>query len=75
MTFPTIRATPPTTTQRDVRDRYDRVKGSAVNPVLREGNSDRRAPDSVKAYARNHPHSMGELVLGLAVPRIDDDRG
>ncbi|MGZ4165788.1 MAG: NADP-dependent isocitrate dehydrogenase [Solirubrobacteraceae bacterium] len=45
--------------QRDVRERYDRVKGSAVNPVLREGNSDRRAPDSVKAYARNHPHSMG----------------
>jgi len=45
--------------QRDVRERYDRVKGSAVNPVLREGNSDRRAPDSVKAYARRHPHSMG----------------
>src|SRR4051794_7708866 len=39
---------------------YDRVKGSAVNPVLREGNSDRRAPASVKAYARKHPHSMGE---------------
>jgi isocitrate dehydrogenase len=39
---------------------YDRVKGSAVNPVLREGNSDRRAPASVKAYARRHPHSMGE---------------
>ncbi|HET8756704.1 MAG TPA: NADP-dependent isocitrate dehydrogenase, partial [Solirubrobacteraceae bacterium] len=38
---------------------YDRVKGSAVNPVLREGNSDRRAPASVKAYARKHPHSMG----------------
>jgi isocitrate dehydrogenase len=46
--------------QRDVRARYDRVKGSAVNPVLREGNSDRRAPASVKAYARKHPHSMGE---------------
>ncbi len=39
--------------------RYDAVKGSAVNPVLREGNSDRRAPESVKAYARAHPHSMG----------------
>src|SRR5215467_5122615 len=38
---------------------YDRVKGSAVNPVLREGNSDRRAPASVKAYAQHHPHSMG----------------
>jgi isocitrate dehydrogenase len=46
--------------QRAVRERYDRVKGSAVNPVLREGNSDRRAPASVKAYARKHPHSMGE---------------
>ena len=45
--------------QRDIRERYDRVKGSAVNPVLREGNSDRRAPDSVKAYARHHPHAMG----------------
>ena len=45
--------------QRDIRERYDRVKGSAVNPVLREGNSDRRAPDSVKAYARRHPHAMG----------------
>jgi isocitrate dehydrogenase len=44
----------------DVRAAYDRVKGSAVNPVLREGNSDRRAPASVKAYARAHPHSMGE---------------
>jgi isocitrate dehydrogenase len=45
--------------ERDVRARYDRVKGSAVNPVLREGNSDRRAPASVKQYARSHPHSMG----------------
>ncbi|MFO7545228.1 MAG: NADP-dependent isocitrate dehydrogenase [Trueperaceae bacterium] len=46
--------------ERDVQARYDRVKGSAVNPVLREGNADRRAPASVKAFARNHPHSMGE---------------
>jgi isocitrate dehydrogenase len=45
--------------ERDVRARYDRIQGSAVNPVLREGNSDRRAPHSVKRYARNHPHSMG----------------
>jgi isocitrate dehydrogenase len=45
--------------QRDVRSRYDKVKGSAVNPVLRQGNSDRRAPASVKDYARQHPHSMG----------------
>ncbi|HHO53868.1 MAG TPA: NADP-dependent isocitrate dehydrogenase [Deltaproteobacteria bacterium] len=42
-----------------IRARYDRVKGSAVNPVLREGNSDRRPPRAVKEYARNHPHSMG----------------
>src|SRR5437764_1036090 len=47
-------------TERDVRARYDKVKGSAVNPVLREGNSDRRAPASVKNYARKHPHSMGK---------------
>ena len=46
--------------ERDVKSRYDRVKGSAVNPVLREGNSDRRAPASVKAYARKHPHRMGK---------------
>ncbi len=45
--------------EREVRARYDMVKGSAVNPVLRQGNSDRRAPASVKQYARNHPHSMG----------------
>ena len=45
--------------QREIRARYDRVKGSAVNPVLRQGNSDRRASESVKAYARRHPHSMG----------------
>src|SRR4051794_10245816 len=44
----------------DARDAYDKVKGSAVNPVLREGNSDRRAPAAVKAFARKHPHSMGE---------------
>ncbi|HIY67510.1 MAG TPA: NADP-dependent isocitrate dehydrogenase, partial [Candidatus Agrococcus pullicola] len=43
----------------DVRARYDAVKGSAVNPVLREGNSDRRAPRAVKEFARKHPHSMG----------------
>jgi isocitrate dehydrogenase len=45
---------------RDVRARYNRVLGSAVNPVLREGNSDRRAPASVKNYARAHPHRMGK---------------
>ena len=44
----------------DIRARYDKVKGSAVNPVLREGNSDRRAPKAVKEYARKNPHPMGE---------------
>src|SRR3954453_16532812 len=44
----------------DAQEKYAAVKGSAVNPVLREGNSDRRAPASVKAFARRHPHSMGE---------------
>jgi isocitrate dehydrogenase len=56
---PDYPADPADEDQRGVRERYDRVKGSAVNPVLREGNSDRRAPTSVKEYARNHPHSMG----------------
>jgi isocitrate dehydrogenase len=46
--------------EKEIRARYDRVKGSAVNPVLRQGNSDRRAPASVKDYARRHPQSMGE---------------
>ncbi|GAA1777201.1 hypothetical protein GCM10009810_37910 [Nostocoides vanveenii] len=50
---------PGTDAERDARARYDKVKGSAVNPVLREGNSDRRAPASVKNYARNHPQLMG----------------
>jgi isocitrate dehydrogenase len=50
---------PKTDEERDIRARYDKVKGSAVNPVLREGNSDRRAPSSVKNYARSNPHRMG----------------
>ena len=45
--------------EKDIKARYDKVKGSAVNPVLREGNSDRRAPKAVKEYARNNPHRMG----------------
>ncbi len=45
--------------EKEIRNRYDKIKGSAVNPVLREGNSDRRAPKAVKEYARKHPHSMG----------------
>jgi isocitrate dehydrogenase len=50
---------PSTDDEREVRSRYDKVMGSAVNPVLRQGNSDRRAPASVKNYARTHPHRMG----------------
>jgi isocitrate dehydrogenase len=50
---------PSSPAEADIKARYDRVKGSAVNPVLREGNSDRRAPKAVKEYARSHPHSMG----------------
>ncbi|HJR13539.1 MAG TPA: NADP-dependent isocitrate dehydrogenase [Rhodanobacteraceae bacterium] len=46
--------------EKDIKARYDKVKGSAVNPVLRQGNSDRRAPPSVKDYARKHPHKMGK---------------
>ncbi|MDA7721622.1 NADP-dependent isocitrate dehydrogenase [Schleiferiaceae bacterium] len=49
-----------TADEKDVKGRYDKIKGSAVNPVLREGNSDRRAPKAVKNYARKHPHSMGQ---------------
>ena len=50
---------PENESQRAIKARYDAVKGSAVNPVLREGNSDRRAPKAVKEYARNNPHRMG----------------
>ncbi|GGN40323.1 isocitrate dehydrogenase, NADP-dependent [Streptomyces kronopolitis] len=55
---------PKTDEERDIRARYDKVKGSAVNPVLREGNSDRRAPASVKNYAKAHPHRMGAWSSG-----------
>ncbi|GAA1977225.1 NADP-dependent isocitrate dehydrogenase [Isoptericola halotolerans] len=55
---------PTTDAERDARARFDKVKGSAVNPVLREGNSDRRAPAAVKNYAKKHPHRMGEWSAG-----------
>ncbi|MFT3897456.1 MAG: NADP-dependent isocitrate dehydrogenase [Thermomonas sp.] len=60
--------------EKDAKARYDKVKGSAVNPVLREGNSDRRAPASVKAYARKHPHRMGKWDAGSKthVAHMDD---
>jgi isocitrate dehydrogenase len=64
--------------QKEARARYDRVKGSAVNPVLRQGNSDRRAPASVKQYARNHPHRMGawsgDSRTNVATMAADDFR-
>ena len=50
---------PKTDAEKDIKSRYDKIKGSAVNPVLREGNSDRRAPKAVKNYAKKYPHSMG----------------
>ncbi|MFJ4698668.1 isocitrate dehydrogenase [Streptomyces sp. TverLS-915] len=63
---------------KDVRARYDKIKGSAVNPVLREGNSDRRAPASVKNYAKAHPHRMGawtsESRTNVATMTNDDFR-
>ncbi|MEO7931880.1 MAG: NADP-dependent isocitrate dehydrogenase [Chthoniobacterales bacterium] len=57
--LPDYPADPKTDAEKDARARYDKIKGSAVNPVLREGNSDRRAPKAVKEYARKNPHSMG----------------
>ena len=57
--LPDYPADPASAENREVRRRYDKVKGSAVNPVLREGNSDRRAPRAVKEYARRNPHRMG----------------
>ncbi len=57
--LPDYPESPQSEADKEIRARYDAVKGSAVNPVLREGNSDRRAPAAVKNYARKHPHSMG----------------
>lgn len=58
--LPDYPADPKTDAEREIHDRYAKCLGSAVNPVLRQGNSDRRAPKAVKEYARKHPHSMGE---------------
>ncbi|WP_438765776.1 NADP-dependent isocitrate dehydrogenase [Kushneria sp. TE3] len=58
--IPDYPESPESDEEKDIRARFDRVKGSAVNPVLREGNSDRRAPKSVKNYAKKYPHRMGE---------------
>ena len=56
---PDFTETPTTEEEKNAKAKYDKIKGSAVNPVLREGNSDRRAPKAVKNYAKKHPHSMG----------------
>ncbi len=58
-TIPDYPEEPQNDKEKDIKSRYDKIKGSAVNPVLREGNSDRRAPRAVKNYAKKHPHSMG----------------
>ncbi|MGZ0151312.1 NADP-dependent isocitrate dehydrogenase [Kribbella sp. WER1] len=69
---------PKTDAEREIQARYDKVKGSAVNPVLREGNSDRRAPASVKNYAKTHPHRMGAWTAdsrtNVATMAADDFR-
>ncbi|MDO5617213.1 NADP-dependent isocitrate dehydrogenase [Kocuria sp.] len=69
---------PQTDEERDTRARYDKVKGSAVNPVLREGNSDRRAPKAVKNYAKKNPHRMGawsaDSKTNVATMGVDDFR-
>jgi len=61
--IPNFPEDPQTDAEREARARYSKVLGSAVNPVLREGNSDRRAPAAVKAFARKHPHSMGKWSM------------
>ena len=63
--IPDYNENPGTDAEKDAKSRYDKIKGSAVNPVLREGNSDRRAPLSVKNYARKHPHSMGKWTADI----------
>ncbi len=76
--LPDYPESPQTDEERATRATYDKVKGSAVNPVLREGNSDRRAPAAVKNYARSHPHAMGawsaDSRTGVATMGADDFR-
>lgn len=76
--LPDYPAEPSTEEEKDARARYDSVKGSAVNPVLREGNSDRRAPKAVKNFVRKHPHSMGkwsaDSKTNVATMESDDFR-
>src|SRR5690625_1780771 len=76
--LPDFPESPSTDAERDIRARYDSVMGSAVNPVLREGNSDRRAPAAVKNFAKAHPHRMGEWTAdsksSVATMGADDFR-
>ncbi|MGH8987413.1 MAG: NADP-dependent isocitrate dehydrogenase, partial [Acidimicrobiales bacterium] len=71
--LPDYPESPSTPEERDVRCRYDAVKGSAVNPVLRQGNSDRRIPPPVKNYARAHPHRMGAWTSGSKTDVVSMD--
>ena len=57
--IPSYPSQPKTDEEKEIKSRYDKIKGSAVNPVLREGNSDRRAPKAVKNFAKKNPHTMG----------------
>ena len=76
--LPDFPENPQTDAEKDIKARYSKVMGSAVNPVLREGNSDRRAPKAVKDYAKKHPHSMGkwsaESKTAVATMAADDFR-
>ncbi|MDG2176183.1 MAG: NADP-dependent isocitrate dehydrogenase [Gammaproteobacteria bacterium] len=74
-TLPDYPDNPQTDEERDIKERYDRIKGSAVNPVLREGNSDRRAPGAVKQYAQINPHSMGEWSADSQTKVTHMDKG
>ena len=73
--LPNYPEAPETDEEREIQARYDAIKGSAVNPVLRQGNSDRRAPNAVKAYAKNNPHSMGtwDETSNTEVTSMPDD--
>lgn len=66
---------PQNDTERDIEARYNKIKGSAVNPILREGNSDRRAPRAVKNYAKQNPHSMGTWSKDSATHVVTMDHG
>ncbi|MFT4234280.1 MAG: NADP-dependent isocitrate dehydrogenase [Microbacterium sp.] len=74
--IPNLPEDPKTEDEKDIAARFDKVKGSAVNPVLRQGNSDRRAPGAVKAYAKAHPHRMGawsaDSKTRVATMGVDD---